>query len=49
MESLNLHIVNTYWEFPIYICLSIVVAVVCLLIVKLLRHLKIYKYLFAKD
>lgn len=49
MESLKLHIVNTSWEFPIYICLSIVVAVMCLLIVKLLRHLKIYKYLFAKD
>ena len=48
-QVLKMHFLNTYWEFPIYICLSIVIAVVCLLIVKLLRHLKIYKYIFAKE
>ena len=48
-QVLKMRFLNTSWEFPVYICISIVVAFVCLLIVKLLRHLKIYKYLFAKD
>lgn len=49
LDTIQKSFINSIFEFPIFISLSILIVLVCILVVFVFKRLKIYKFLFAKE
>lgn len=41
-----LPVIDTLWELPIFVAISIFVAILCMMVVKLLKHFNLYRFVF---